>query len=276
MKPSQEHYDIAKALSAALEPLIDVCLKMGVTSPEIESLLRVTFVQRAIQKLPRHDRTGRGPSDVRVSLAAGVHRTEVGRIRAAGGAASAKTKMEQKERLYSRSARVLRGWSTDPKFMTSGGHPLDLPMERNRERRSFEDLVAKYAAGNFPASVLKELRRRGNVAVQDDGIVRFKSATPRASGVTKANVARAATRMKRLGEALFQNITESEQSLLYAETKPLQLTAEQLALFRAVLERRTKTFIDALESEFRARSTTGVKDEAKRMGVSVYSWKEEE
>jgi hypothetical protein len=54
MKQPQEHSDIARALSAALEPLIDVCLAIGVTSPEIESLLRATFVQRAFAKLPRH------------------------------------------------------------------------------------------------------------------------------------------------------------------------------------------------------------------------------
>ena len=54
-------YRRRKSMSAALEPLIDVCLKIGVTSPEIESLLRVAFVQRAFVKLPRHRRTGRGP-----------------------------------------------------------------------------------------------------------------------------------------------------------------------------------------------------------------------
>ena len=152
-----------RALSAALEPLIDVCLTIGITSPEIESLLRATFVQRAFVKLPRHSRTGRGPSDSKVSLAAGVHRSEVSQIRAAGGAAGAKGTMEKKQRLYSKSARVLLGWTTDPRFMTSGGLPLDLPMERSKQRRSFEDLVDKYAPGNHPGSVLKELRRRGNV-----------------------------------------------------------------------------------------------------------------
>src|SRR5208282_2992133 len=182
MKSSQEHTDVARALSAALEPLIDVCLKIGVTSPEIESLLRVAFVQRAFVKLPRHRRTGRGPSDSRVSLAAGVHRSEVSKIRSAGGTASAKGTMEKKQGLYSKSARVLTGWTTDPRFMTSGGLPLDLPMERNKERRSFEDLVDKYAPGNHPGSVLKELRRRGNVEVLDDDIIRFKSSTTRAIG----------------------------------------------------------------------------------------------
>src|SRR5271166_3339439 len=205
MKSPPDHIEVARALSAALEPLVDVCLQIGITSRQVESLLRVAFVQRAFVKLPRHPRTGRGPSESRVSLAVGVHRNEVSKIRAAGGTASAKGTMQEKERLYSKSARVLAGWTTDPRFMTSGGHPLDLPMERDRQRRSFEDLVDKYAPGNHPGSVLKELRRRGTVDLLKDGIVRFKSTTTRSSGLTKSNVAVAARRIKRLGDTLVQN-----------------------------------------------------------------------
>jgi Family of unknown function (DUF6502) len=274
MKASQEHTDIARALSAALEPLIDVCLTIGITSPEIESLLRATFVQRAFLKLPRHSRTGRGPSDSKVSLAAGVHRSEVSKIRAAGGAAGAKVTMEKKQRLYSKSARVLLGWTTDSRFMTSGGLPLDLPMERSKQRRSFEDLVDKYAPGNHPGSVLKELRRRGNVDLLEDDIVRFKGTTTRSSGLTKSNVAGVARRIKHLGDTLVHNIV-NDQSRLYAETKTLSLNAEQLALIRAVLERRAKTFIAALESECQTRIITGGNGKAKRMGVSVFAWEED-
>ncbi len=275
MKRSQEHTDVARALSAALEPLIDVCLKIGVTSPEAESLLRVAFVQRAFEKLPRHSRTGRGPSDSRVSLAAGVHRSDVGRIRSAGGTVSAKGTMEKKERLYSKSARVLMGWTTDARFMTSGGLPLDLPMERNKQRRSFEDLVDKYAPGNHPGSVLKELRRRGNVELLDEEIIRFKSTTTRSRGITKANVAQAASRIKRLGDTLFQNIMDTEQSRLYTETKAIPINAKQLALIRGILERRAKAFTEYVESELRTRSATELDGEPKRMGLSVFSWEEE-
>jgi hypothetical protein len=274
MKSSQEHTDVARALSAALEPLIDVCLTIGITSPEIESLLRATFVQRAFAKLPRHSRTGRGPSDSKVSLAAGVHRSEVSKIRAAGGAKGAKGTMEKKQRLYSKSARVLLGWTTDRRFMTSGGLPLDLPMERNKQRRSFEDLVDRYAPGNHPGSVLKELRRRGNVDLLEDDIVRFKGTTTRSSGLTKSNVAEAARRIRRLGDTLVHNIVNTEQSRLYSETKALSLTVEQLAMIRAMLERRAKTFIAALEGECRTRIATGLKGNTKQMGVSVFAWEE--
>ena len=275
MKPSPEHYNIAKALGAALEPLIDVCLEIGITSPELESLLRVAFVQRAFAKLPRHSKTGRGPSDSRVAIAIGVHRTEVSKIRAAGGTTSARKTMETKERLYSKSARVLVGWTTDTKYLTSGGQPMNLPMERNKQRRSFEDLVDKYAPGNHPGTVLKELRRRGNVELLEENIIRYKSSTTRSTGATEANVAQAAKRMKRLGETLFQNILDPHSLRLFMETKSISLSAKQIALLRPILERRATTFLSALDGELVTRADTALNESPRRMGVSVYSWDEE-
>jgi hypothetical protein len=274
MKTSQENYDVAQALSAAFEPLIDLCLQIGFTSPEIESLLRATFVQRAFLKLPRHVRTARGPSDSRVSLATGVHRSEVSKIRGAG-TASAKGTMQKKQRLYSKSTRILLGWAADPRFLTSGGQPLDLPVERNRERRSFEDLVEKYAPGNHPGSVLKELRRRRMVEVLNDDIVRYRSPTPRSVGITKSNVAVAARRLKHLGDTLFQNISNPAQVRYFAETKAINLTAQQLLVIQAVLERRAKTFLDSVENEIQSRSAASLHGDTKRMGVAVYSWEDE-
>jgi hypothetical protein len=148
-------------------------------------------------------------------------------------------------------------------------------LERDKQHRSFEDLVDKYAPGNHPGSVLKELRRRGNVDLLDD-IVRFKGTVTRSSGLTKSNVAGAARRLKRLGETLVHNSVNAEQSRLYAETETLNLSVEQLALLRAVLERRAKTFLTALESECQTRIAAGAHGQAKRMGVSVFAWEEDD
>ena len=74
---------------------------------------------------------------------------------------------------------------------------------------------------------------------------------------------------------MVHNIVNTEQSRLYTETKTLNLSAEQMVLIRAVLERRAKTFIAALESEFETRIADGVNGNAKRMGVSVFAWEED-
>jgi hypothetical protein len=162
----------------------------------------------------------------------------------------ARETMQIKERLYSKSARILGGWSTDPRFTASGGSPLDLPLERNKQRRSFEDLVDKYAPGNHPGTVLKELKRRGNVELLDGEVVRFKSANTQARGMTPATVSKAALRMNRLGKTLFQKILDPEAMRLYEETGKMTISARQMAIIRPVLEERTRSFIKSIESEF--------------------------
>jgi hypothetical protein len=275
MKDPPANYDVAKALSAALEPVIDVCLQIGITSPELESLLRAAFVERAFLKLPRHVTTGRAPSGSRVSLATGVHRSEVSRIRAAGGTTSARQRMQTKERLYSRGARVLQGWTTDPKFLASTGLPLDLPMEKSRQHRSFEELVAKYAPGVHPGTVLKELQRRGNVDVLNEGIIRYRSSMTRPRGATVANVAHAAKRVKRLGDTLFQRLLNPTHGHLSVETKTFNLTERQMAALLPELERSANLYLAGIESQFREGDAMGVNDHPKPMGVNLFSWQED-
>src|ERR1700733_15206973 len=67
---------------AAVEPLVELFLELGVTSPEAESLLRSLFVHKARQWLTESSADGARPSDVRVSLVTGVHRNFVRRIQA--------------------------------------------------------------------------------------------------------------------------------------------------------------------------------------------------
>ena len=275
MKRQAENYDVASTLSEALEPIIDVCLHIGITSPEFESLLRAVFVQRAFLRLPRHTKTGRAPSDSRVSLATGVHRSEVSRIRTAGGTTSARQRMKTKERLYSRSARVLHGWSTNTDFLSTAGQPLDLPIEASPQHRSFEQLVDRYAAGTHPPTVLKELQRRGNVDVMDGEIVRFRSSTALRRGATEANVAHAAKRVKRLGNTLFNGLLDPEHSYLDVETKPIKLTRQQLAALIPEIERSATLYLAGLERQFRARGATGVNDNPKRVGINIFSWQED-
>jgi hypothetical protein len=206
-----DNYDVAKALSAALEPVIDVCLQIGITSPELESLLRATFVRRAFVRLPRQATTGRDPSDSRVSIATGVHR----------------------------------------------------------------ELVDKYAAGKIASTVLKELQRRGNVELLDGDIVRYRSSTARPRGATEANVARAAKRVKRLGDTLFRSLLDPEHIHLDKETKPINLTQQQLAALIPEIERSANLYLAGVERQFRAWGETGVQDNPKRVGINLFSWQEE-
>jgi hypothetical protein len=274
VKQQSEPDDVSKALTAALEPVIDVCLQLGITSPELEHLLRSAFVQRAFVHIPPHPRIGRA-SDNQVALATGLRRPEISKLRAATSTAKSPRKGPKTKRVYSKSARVLQGWSTDPKFLSSAGVPIVLPLERSTQHRSFEELVEKYAPSSFPRTLLKELQRHGNAELLEGNMVRYRSANTRPRGATEANLARAAKRVKRLGDTLFRNLLKPEQAHLDAEMKPFTLTAQQFSALLPELERSATQYLAGLERQFMARSSIGGDDKPKRVGVNLFSWQED-
>jgi hypothetical protein len=267
-KPLDERYDTASALSDVLDVVVDVCLDAGITSPELESMLRARFVHRAVEKVPRNPRTGARPTDVSVALTVGLHRVEVKRIREGGTAA----KLKHREQLYWKGGKVLRGWMEDSRFVTSSGHPMDLPIEADSRTPSFYELVARYLPNDYAPNVLKYLSRRGFVVVLPDEIVRFRSLTPSKGGITASNVAEAAARMRRLGTTLFDNLRHPQQAKVYAEMKPVSVGVEHQRAIENLLTARTGTFLRQTESEIRSLYRSGKKTDTVRLGFSAFSW----
>jgi len=159
---SKDRFERAEVLAAALDPIIDICVRIGVNSTELESLVRVEFVRRLAETLPGNLRTGRGPSHEEIGLAAGLNRGEVQNILATG-TKSAELRMQKKARQHSKSERILSLWSKNTRYLSTSGLPLDLPLDLQPEGPSFSELVDKALPGKLPKTVLKELRRRGLV-----------------------------------------------------------------------------------------------------------------
>ena len=274
MKASQEHQAIGTALIEALEPIIDVCLDAGISTLELERILRSAFVARAFEKLPRHPKSGRPPTVNKVAFATGLQWDEVAKVRSTGKKNPAKKGPEVREAATSKSAKVIEGWTKDPAFMTSGGHPSDLPIQRIGKHRSFKDLVKKYAPKTPFGTLLKELTRRGHVQVLEGEIVRFKRATAKRGGLTPAAIADASGKVKKLATALYQALGDTESKQVYEESGTLKLSAQQIALMRPMLERRVKAFLIGVENEFRGQVDKD-RVEEQEFGVSVFSWTEE-
>jgi hypothetical protein len=270
-KASDDRYETVSALSDVLDVVIDVCLEAGVTSPELESMLRARFVHRALEKAPRNPRTGARPTDVSLALTVGLHRVEVKRIREGGTPA----KVKNREQLYWKGGKVLRGWMENPRFLTSSGHPMDLPIEAHPRTPSFYELVAKYLPFDHPPNVIKYLSRRGFVTVLPDEIIRFRSLTPTRGGVTPGNIAESTARMRRLGMTLLDNLRSPHPSGLYAETKPVNVAAEHRRAVENLLATRSGAFLSQLENEIRDLYNTAKKSNTVRIGISVFSWASE-
>lgn len=270
---AREHI-IGGALAEALQPLIDVCLESGITTIEFERIVRTAFVMRAFEKLPKHPRSGRPPTSHKVGFAVGLVHHAVSKIRREATAPnSAAAGRAKKRRGMAYADRLIQGWVEDPKFQTSGGQPLDLPIKPLSGRRSFQDLIDKHAPGKSAGVLLKELVRRGQVQLIDDEIARFKRATVKTPGLTAHGVAEAAKQMRRLGSTMYDNLREHDPLVIFDESKQARLTDMQIAMLRSRIQQKMKVLIQSVELEY-PRQESGAEQPTKLFGVGVYSWKD--
>src|SRR5579863_6835784 len=252
----------ARAAMSAVEPLVELFLELGITSPEAESLLRSMFVHKARDWLSRSATVPAQPSDVRVSLVTGVHRNFVRKILSEPpGIAAAR---EQKGHPAS---RVLEAWHSDPKYLDSSGKPRDIS-ERGQEP-SFHSLVLENLPGASPGIVLAELHRAGLVQLLSDHRLRVRNRTFRMQGISPGNVSEMGTQARELLETLTHNLRQPEESRFNGSTRAIEIDAGRLPLIRDLISRRTGTFLTAIEQEI-AVVAGGVRSRAgKRVRVGL-------
>lgn len=143
------------ALREALGPLVDLLLEMGVTAVEAEDAMRDVFVKVASDQISRESPR---VSLSRIALKCGLYRSEVRRRLDLAPS----DQQVQREPDQHRLNRLLGAWHDDPDFTSVDGSPRMLPA---RGARSFESLVARYAANLYPAVILEELLRIGAVRI---------------------------------------------------------------------------------------------------------------
>ena len=232
------------ALAGALEPLVDLCLKLGITSPEMERVLRAVFVRRAEKLLSMSVRRARSASDTRVGLMIGVHRNFVREIRTT----KPRVQLEKVERRH-RGSALLQAWATDWHFLTTAGLPRDLPIRAGPGEPSFEMLVRRHMSGVSTGTAIAELRRSGGIRLLPDEHVRLRSRTARPLGITSANVAAVSERMRELSSTLLHNLNASEEQRLCENLKEVRIGKQRLAVVRQMIAKRARVFLDALAAE---------------------------
>lgn len=279
MAQSKDRFERAQALRAALDPIIDICVRIGVNSTELESLVRVEFVRRLAETLPGNLRTGRGPSHEEIGLAAGLNRGEVQNILATG-VKSAEMRMQKKSRQHSKSERILTLWSKSTRYLSTSGLPLDLPLDLQPEGPSFSELVDKALPGKLPKTVLKELRRRGLVQLLPDEIVRYRKTTALPTELSTTALAYAAEQMRLLGNTLLQSMRDPSDSAprefaAYVASEAIKVSAEMVDLNQPAMLARIASFVQGFELEFGRAASKAKKSKAagKTIGVSVYTWR---
>jgi hypothetical protein len=275
----KDRFERAQALRAALDPIIDICIRIGINSTELESLVRVEFVQRLAETLPGNLKTGRGPSHEEIGLAAGLNRGEVQNILATG-TKSAAMRMQKKAQTHSKSERILSLWSKNTRYLSTSGLPLDLPLDLQPEAPSFSELVEKALPGKLPKTVLKELRRRGLVQLLPDEIVRYRKTTALPTELSTTALSHAAEQMRLLGNTLLQSMRDPSDKgprefAAYVASEPIQVPSELLAISQPAMNARIASFIQGIEIEFGRGGGISRKSKgpSKTIGVSVYTWR---
>jgi hypothetical protein len=252
---------------AAVEPLVQLLLEIGITSPEAESLLRSLFVHKAHEWLTRSGESAESPSDARVSLVTGVHRNFVRQILGEAPRIAA-----ARQRKGHRAERLLEAWYCDPAYLDSSGKPRDLS-ERAPEP-SFYSLAGRHVPGAAPGVVLEELRRAGVVQMLAEHRVRVLSRTFRLRGLNPRSIGEIGQRARELLETLTHNVRQPEARLFCDSMAAIEVEASRLPIVRALIARRASTFLSAVGQEFSAEATISKRSKPRRrvrIGLTVFT-----
>lgn len=256
--------ELGLAALGAIEPLVELFLELGITSPEAESLWRGVFVHKARSWLMGSE-GGEPPSDVQVALVSGVHRNFVRRLLAEPPKIAA-----VRERKGHRAARLLEAWHRDPAYLDSSGKPRDLP-ERGRPP-SFEALVNAQAPGIPSRAVLRELNRAGVVELLADRRVRVRSRNMRVPGVSAANLKEVGKRSAEYLRTLIHNLREPRDDWLNERLVGMEISRSRMPIVREVIYRRTVAFLHSLELELMAerKRLNGRDTRVARLSVTAF------
>ena len=257
---------LARSAMAAVEPLVELFLELGITSPEAESLLRSLFVHKARSWLAELNGSRTIPSDVRVSLVTGVHRNFVRRILAEPPRIAA-----AREQKRHRAARLLEAWHTDPAYLDSNGKPRDL--SKREPEPSFFTLASTYVPGAAPGVVLQELHRAGVVQLLSEDRVRIRSRTFRVHGVNASGMSELGSRGRELLETLVRNLRDPNARILCDSMPSIEVDALRVPAIRDVIARRGANFLAAIEQELAFEASLSYRRKSKqrvRIGVTAF------
>jgi hypothetical protein len=149
-----------------LRPIVRLLLANHVTHPALSRLLKSVYVDVARAELAA---TGERQTASRLSLLTGVHRKDLRVLLEEPAAAFSPPAA------VSLGARLVRHWTSEPRFLDRRGRPRPLPRHTPEpdDAPSFEELVASLSTDIRPRAVLDEWLRLGVVEIDSRDRVRL-------------------------------------------------------------------------------------------------------
>jgi hypothetical protein len=237
---------LRSALSLMFKPLVRLLIAQGVTHAEFSDTAKEVYVETALRHFEVDGRINKS----RIAILTGLTRKEVKNV------IDRASLSDYKERTYSRPARVLTGWYSDPAFQGPYGIPLELPYESgDSESRSFVELVRRYSGDMAPRQMLNQLLESEAVA-EVDGRYKAVSRTFRHSKLSPAQIRRLGSVGYRVFSTAAKNIDVADQGMgqfdrmVFADDG---CSDEVLALFNEFIKVRGQNFLEELDVWFSSR-----------------------
>jgi hypothetical protein len=242
----KEHLRLA--LRMMLKPLVKLLISQGVSHGDFSEAAKDVYVEVAIRHFDKSARVNQS----KVAILTGLTRKEVKNV------IDRAMRSDSHSRNYSRPARVLAGWHSDPRFLGPYGVPLEIPYEASVEGGApcFVELVKTYSGDMAPRPMLKELMRIGAVVETDKSMLKVL----RREFIPEALSAELVERLGQVAHNFFSTAaTNVEKSgpdngiferIVFAENG---VTPDTVALFDEYVKHRGQQFLEELDNWFVAR-----------------------
>jgi hypothetical protein len=256
---------VAQATFEGLAPLL---IRYGITSPEVEALLRAVCVHTAAKN---QEQAGR-PNVSRVSVKTGVDRHTVAAL--LRELPNIDTDVTSRRDAIS---RVIDGWLSDPEYTERGG-PRDLDIgDPSSKGRTVWTLVQRYAPGVWPRLIVDELIRVDYVDALPNGQLRWKGTPNFKMASRRSNHESSNQIMRDAVEALFKDAMRLDTRFAWRTAQSLEIPEQDLPLVRKMLRERLNTMFAWLTDELNSARWRhhGSKANAKvRLGLSGFTFEE--
>ena len=261
---------LRRALSLMFKPLVRLLIAQGVTHAEFSETAKEVYVETAL----RHFETDGKVNKSRIAILTGLTRKEVKNV------IDRALTSHIREKTYSRPARVLTGWYSDPAFQGPYGIPLELPYESSEgELPSFTELVRRYSGDMAPRQMLNQLVESGSV-LEIEGRYKAINRAYTHSQLSEPSIKRLGEVGYRVFSTAAKNIDRKSDAdrhfdrMVYADDG---CTDEVLALFNEYIRKHGQRFLEDLDVWFSSRKEINRSGELrKETGIYMVHYVEDE
>ena len=261
---------LRSALSLMFKPLIRLLIAQGVTHAEFSDTAKEVYVETAVRHFEADGRINKS----RIAILTGLTRKEVKNV------IDRALTTDYKERTYSRPAKVLTGWFSDPAFQGPYGIPLELPYDSSdTEGQSFVELVRRYSGDMAPRQMLKQLVESGSV-LEVEGRYKAVTRTFTHSTLSPALIRRLGSVGYRVFSSAAKNIDLDDQGeghfdrMVFADDG---CTDNVIELFDEFIRTRGQSFLEEMDVWFSSRKELNRPgEERKETGLYMVHYVEDE